>query len=170
MRPEDAPAGIARQPAPASSSGIISLLKSREAVSRGSMLAAIFATALLAPGFVAGAPIPAPSAWTADRQVAARLGRAGEEAGLKKLGYPRTKVPDAVGAFWLTDPDFAVSTREQLVFTRRFYTEPLPVDAAYLDAVRKMTVRTSVPDKRHRRVRRTSHVFRPPRRSAPAPP
>ena len=79
------------------------------------------------------------------RQVAARLGRAGEEPGLRKLQYPRTKVPETVGAFWLTDPEFAVSTREQLAFIRRFYTEALPVDAAYLDAVRKMTVRTTLP-------------------------
>jgi beta-lactamase class D len=79
------------------------------------------------------------------RQVAARLGRSGEEAGLKKLGYPRRKVPEAVGAFWLTDRGFAVSTLEQLAFFRRFYTEALPVDPAYLDAVRQMSVRTSLP-------------------------
>src|SRR5215471_3447658 len=35
------------------------------------------------------------------RQVARRLGRAGEEAGLRKLGYPRTTVPDPVDSFWL---------------------------------------------------------------------
>jgi len=79
------------------------------------------------------------------RQVAARLGRTGEEAGLKKLGYPRRKVPEPPGAFWLTDPGFAVSTLEQLAFFRRFYTEALPVDAAYLDAVRQMSVRTTLP-------------------------
>ncbi|WP_306589713.1 penicillin-binding transpeptidase domain-containing protein [Geothrix sp. 21YS21S-4] len=79
------------------------------------------------------------------RQTARAIGPARMAAGLGKLGYPATGTPttgmlEPLDGFWLTG-GMRITAEQQLRWIRRFFTEPLPVKAEHLAAVRAATRR-----------------------------
>jgi len=78
------------------------------------------------------------------RQLARAICPARMVAGLKKIGYPVTGPLEPLDGFWLTG-DLRVTADQQLQWIRRFCTEPLPVEAGQLAAVRAATLRASSP-------------------------
>lgn len=74
------------------------------------------------------------------RQTARAIGPARMAEWLAKLRYPAVGNPEPLDGFWLTG-DFRITAEQQLAWIRRFYTEPLPVKAEHLEAVRAATRR-----------------------------
>ncbi|HJW08488.1 MAG TPA: penicillin-binding transpeptidase domain-containing protein [Holophagaceae bacterium] len=78
------------------------------------------------------------------RQVARRIGKVGEEAELRKLGYPVTDIQEPVDSFWLRGA-FKVSPEEQLAWVRRFYTEDFGLRTGMQAVVRAMSEKRRTP-------------------------
>lgn len=73
------------------------------------------------------------------RQTARALGPTRLAQGLAKLGYPATGTLEPIDGFWLTG-GMQITAEQQLTWTRRFYTVPLPVRAENLALVRAATL------------------------------
>ncbi|HJU83347.1 MAG TPA: penicillin-binding transpeptidase domain-containing protein [Holophagaceae bacterium] len=78
------------------------------------------------------------------RQVARRIGKVGEQAELKKLGYPVTTIQDPIDQFWLHGA-FKVSAAEQLDWVRNFYTEDFGLRPGVQAVVRAMSEKRRTP-------------------------
>jgi beta-lactamase class D len=76
------------------------------------------------------------------RQTARAIGSARMAEGLARLRYPAIGHLDPLDGFWLSG-DLKLTAEQQLAWIRRFYTEPLPVKAEHLKAVRDATRRTT---------------------------